>query len=266
VAPASSHEYIDDVRAYYDDVTPLVLRHVGRTYQAGLFRVNVPDEGDPYRANNLYMALRAGIRPQDRVLDAGCGWGGPAIDIATHLPAVHIDGVTLSPVQADTARSLIRAAGVDDRVSVHVGDYHALPFSQASFDVAVFFESISYAYDLDAVSREVARVLRPGGRVYFKDIFARAGELSDQERRELDLVNELYHCRLPTREALAAALERAGFAAVTQRDLRGVVTTDECARAMLDGRGQLNEFGRRHHADFRVLPAAFGEVRAHLPG
>lgn len=157
-----------DVQAYWDGAHDAYLAHVGTTFQAGRIAC-----GSSMRESNLWLARSAGLATGDRVLDAGCGVCGPAIDMARAIPGLGIVGITLSARQAGTAVELIDRAGVCDRVHVVHGNYHALPFADGSFDAVLFLESLGYASALAPLFAGIHRVLRPGGTLYVKDVFRR---------------------------------------------------------------------------------------------
>ncbi|MGI8855636.1 MAG: class I SAM-dependent methyltransferase, partial [Thermomicrobiales bacterium] len=75
------------------------------------------------------------LRPGERLLDIGCGWGGLAI-FAAERYGVEATGVTLSVRQAELAKERIAAAGLTDRVSIVLDDYRNLP-SGMPFDKIV---------------------------------------------------------------------------------------------------------------------------------
>jgi SAM-dependent methyltransferase len=91
-----------------------------------------------------------------RVLEVGCGWGELAEWLARDTGA-EVVAVDLSPRMVELARS----RGVDARVA----DVQALPFDDETFDVAVAAWMLYHVADLDRGLRELARVLRPGGRL-----------------------------------------------------------------------------------------------------
>ena len=107
--------------------------------------------------------------------------GGPAIAIASHID-VEIVGVTVSHRQVEIARGLVNEAGLSDRVTVMFADYESLPFTAASFDQVVFFESTGYSIDKAQLMAEAYRVVRPGGRVYVKDVVVKDDDLTPAER------------------------------------------------------------------------------------
>ena len=81
-----TEEVINQIRNYYDSLGEIIVKDVGKTYQAG----TLVSAKDPYRDTNLYLAERAGIKAGMKILDAGCGACGPAIDIAQHFPDTQI--------------------------------------------------------------------------------------------------------------------------------------------------------------------------------
>jgi cyclopropane-fatty-acyl-phospholipid synthase len=71
------------------------------------------------------------LRPGQRLLDVGCGWGGMALHAAAHY-GVRVIGVTLSKSQADWGRAAVEAAGLADRAEIRFGDYRDVP--ETGFD------------------------------------------------------------------------------------------------------------------------------------
>ena len=97
----------------------------------------------------------AEVRPA-RVLEVGCGPGEAAERIGHELGAevVAVDA-------SERMVELARGRGVDARV----GDVQALPFGDGAFDCALAAWVLFHAADLDGALAELARVLRPGGRL-----------------------------------------------------------------------------------------------------
>lgn len=105
-----------------------------------------------------------GLRKEEHVLDAGCGAGAEATQIADEY-GVRVTGVTISPVGRDIAHARAEDKGLADRVTFSVGDYHELDFPDDHFDAAIAIEALMHATDLNKALLEIRRVLRPGGRV-----------------------------------------------------------------------------------------------------
>ncbi len=122
-------------------------------------------------------------RGDEHVLDVGCGHGLLLIEAAKHLTtgrAVGIDIWSQKDQWHNSAEATLdnaARAGVADRVDVQEGDARALPFDDAQFDVVTSSLVIHNISDRDERARaigEMARVLRPGGRVIIVDIAATA--------------------------------------------------------------------------------------------
>jgi len=141
-----------------------------RSHRAALLRLNA------------VLAQRAEITAGQRVLDAGCGWGGSSIWLARERDARCV-GVTLETAQAGVGRMMARRRKVADKTDFALGDFGCLPFADASFDVVWAVESVCHARDKRAFLAEAMRVLAPGGRLVLADFFRRDRNLpADQER------------------------------------------------------------------------------------
>jgi cyclopropane fatty-acyl-phospholipid synthase-like methyltransferase len=254
---------LSEVRRFYDRWTPVLVEAAGTTLQAGLVKRSDEAPVEPGTSSG-YLAELAGVRPGDHVLDAGCGVGGPAMAIARAVPGVVIDGVTVSEVQAGMARTLIAAAGLSDRVRVHVADFHRLPFPDASFDVALYFEVTGYSPDRAALYRESARVLRSGGTVYVKDTFCREEPLTERQRQAMAASDRLWaSAPSPTLSETEQAMRAAGFVDVRVRQYP-FIDREHFYEAMVarDGGGiRLNAFGKAF-LRFWEVPVVFGEATA----
>ena len=245
-----------------------MVEAAGATLQGGLVKRSADAFVDP-ETSTLYLAELAGVAPGDRILDAGCGVGGPALAIAGALPDVVIDGVTVSEVQAKMARGRIAAANLDDRVRVHLADFHRLPFSDESFDVALYLEVTGYSPDRTALYRESARILRPGGTVYVKDLFRQEDPLTVGQRRSMAIFDKLWCCvRSPTLSETAHAMQAAGLVDVQTRQYP-FVDMEHYYESMVsrdDGGIRLNAFGRAFFHVAPDLPVLFGEAKARKRG
>ncbi len=110
------------------------------------------------------IALVDGLGPRDgeRVLDVATGTGMVAAELRRRADC-SVVGLDQSPAMLAAARA--RFAGQEQRVELLEGDAQALPFRDASFDALTFTYLLRYVEDPAAIVRELARVLRPGGRI-----------------------------------------------------------------------------------------------------
>lgn len=133
-----------------------------------------------------------------RVLDLGCGVGGGVHYLLEHFDGpLHATGITLSPTQVDRARGEAEARGFDpNRYSFLEGNFHRLPDLEP-VDVAFAIESFALSERPDDVLGQIARVLRPGGRLVLIDDFFREPpsdrHTSMRQNRWIQTVREGWH-------------------------------------------------------------------------
>ncbi len=101
------------------------------------------------------------LKPGDRLLDIGCGWGGLICHAAEHY-GVTAHGVTLSDAQIELARERIAAKGLEDRVTVEIRDYAELSGSYDKIASVGMYEHIGIA-NIDTYFKKVRGLLAPDG-------------------------------------------------------------------------------------------------------
>jgi sarcosine/dimethylglycine N-methyltransferase len=155
------------------------------------------------------------ITPDDVVLDAGSGIGGPARYIAERSRC-HVVTVDLTEEYCQTARWLNRLAGLDDRISVRQADVTDLPFEDATFTV-VFSQHVQMnVADKALLYGEAHRVLADGGQLALWDIVA--GEDGEPDF-PVPWADRPEYSHLTTPDRLRTALETAGFQIEQWNDL-----------------------------------------------
>jgi sterol 24-C-methyltransferase len=108
-----------------------------------------------------YLAHRINIQEGQKVIDVGCGIGGPARAIARFTGA-NITGVNLNPYQIRQARQFTQEAGLGYQVNFVNENFLHMPFEDNTFDAGYAIEATCYSPNLVDVYREVFRVLKPG--------------------------------------------------------------------------------------------------------
>jgi len=175
------------------------------------------------------LAAEGAVRPADKVLDACCGTGDLAL--AAERCGGTVTGVDFSE------RMLVRARAKSSTVDWVLADVTALPFADGSFDAVTVGFGIRNVPDLEAGLAELARVLRPGGRLACLEITRPNGVLRPFFRLWFDGLVPLAGKVLPGGRAytylpasvrrfpgppdLAAALGRAGFDGVGWKFMGG---------------------------------------------
>jgi len=140
--------------------------------------VETLDEAQTAKLDLVCRKLR--LKPGERFLDIGCGWGALAMHAARHY-GVRATGITLSEEQASLARRRIVGNGLSDRVEIEVRDYRTL--DGALFDKIASVGMVEHVglARLPEYFAVAFRVLKPGGLFLNHGIIS----LEDTQRRRL---------------------------------------------------------------------------------
>ncbi len=126
----------------------------------------------------------ASLRPGETVVDLGCGGGFDVLLAAAKVgPTGMVMGIDMTPDMLDLAGRNAANAGAAN-VEFHQGKIDSLPLASASVDCVISNCVMNLAADKPAVFREIARVLKPGGRLAASDI-ALTRQLPDEVRDDL---------------------------------------------------------------------------------
>ena len=142
--------------------------------------------GESYHPGGLDLTRRLldllACAPGQVLLDVASGRGATALMAAAEYGA-HVTGVDLAPANVALATGAAAARGLEQQARFHLGDAEALPVADASFDLVVCECALCTFPDKATATRELARVLRPGGRLGLTDITA------DRERLPPELAS-----------------------------------------------------------------------------
>jgi len=120
------------------------------------------------------LSAHMDLRPNLRLLDVGCGIGGPARYFASQH-GCKVTGIDLTEEFVQVAGSLTRRSKLDHLAEFHHASALALPFEPATFDRAYMIHVGMNIADKAGLCREVRRVLKPGGLFTIFDIMRSAG-------------------------------------------------------------------------------------------
>ena len=123
------------------------------------------------REATLELAQVSGIRAKADILDVGGGIGGTARTLAS-LFACHVTVLDITDDFCVVGRNLTAATGLTERVHFQTGSALGMPFPDAWFDFVVTQHSTMNIDDKETLYREIARVLRPGGRLAMHEVVA----------------------------------------------------------------------------------------------
>jgi cyclopropane-fatty-acyl-phospholipid synthase len=169
--------------AYHYDVSNAFYRlflDERMVYSCGYF-TDWGNDIDQAQADKLDMICRKlRLKPGDRFLDIGCGWGALVIHAAKNY-GVTAHGVTLSENQLSLARERIAEAGLADRITLDLTDFSQLDGDYDKIASIGMFEHVGLD-NHEAYFKAVARLLRPRG-LYLHHAIARRGKADDRTFR-----------------------------------------------------------------------------------
>ena len=153
----------------YFEGTRWDYRHLWRSEKTGALHFGYYDADtrghvEAVRRMTGHLAGLAGISATDRVLDAGCGFGGCALWL-TRNRGCSVTGVNITPYQVAAARESAERAGVGDSVEFVGADVTDTGLPDGAFTVVWALESIVHVRDKGAFLHEAHRLLHPGGRL-----------------------------------------------------------------------------------------------------
>jgi cyclopropane fatty-acyl-phospholipid synthase-like methyltransferase len=252
------------VAGFYDDISGLMTELFGGSLHEGYW--DSPDDPATMAQASTrltdVLAAELEVGPGSTVLDIGSGTGAPAIRVARSTGA-DVVGITNSPVQVEQAVRSAQQAWVADRVTFRCEDATTLTSPSGSFDAVLMIESIFHLPDRLTALREVARVLRPGGRVVLTDVLERGTAVTT----DVAVGNLAEHSQSQGRPALVARpvaladypslLAEAGLYPVEVRDIteHTVARTLACLRQRIDADypSLIRTFGVRAVDQYRSL-------------
>jgi ubiquinone/menaquinone biosynthesis C-methylase UbiE len=149
-----------------------------------------------------------GARASERAVDLACGPGTLALQFAKKVRWVC--GVDLTPAMLVRARSTAASEGLGN-LGFTLGDALRLPIADGALDLAVTSYSLHHMPDAAGVIREMARVVRRGGRVGIIDIFVPENPRIAELNNRIEIVRDPSHTRTLSRSEFEGRVRDAGL-------------------------------------------------------
>jgi ubiquinone/menaquinone biosynthesis C-methylase UbiE len=150
-----------------------------------------------------------------RVLDIGCGVGGPACILAGKYGA-HVVATDLEPPLIERARLRAARLGLSDRIEFEVVSAGPITFENEAFDLVMSSGGVTQTADKLGIFQECLRVLKPGGSFSLYDWMKSEGEYSEDMRYWFEMEGLTYAMETPRGQQ--ATLLEAGFDEVSVMD------------------------------------------------
>ncbi len=209
---ARKAQYTTMINDYYDVVTDFYEHGWGQSFHFAARARRESFDASLARAEH-YLGLRLNLRPGMRVLDVGCGVGGPMRSIA-RFSGASIEGVNNNDYQLQKVRQHNEEAGLSHLCSAFKGDFMNLQVTDEFYDAAYEIEATCHAPDKTGAFSEVHRVLKPGALFAgyewcMTDAFDPADTTHQAIKREIETGDSLPD--IASIPETIQALEAAGF-------------------------------------------------------
>lgn len=241
-----------EVGRHYDQLDRFYREVWGEHVHHGLWRTGRETPEQATRALVEVVAARARLEPGMAVIDLGCGYGATSRLLARER-GVRVTGFTVSSAQFWYAQGQAQSEAEEANPCLLLRDWLDNEVPNASQDAVIAIESIEHMADKAAVFREIARVLRPGGRLVvcawtatshpafwqrrlLLDPIVREGRLASLDRED-DYVRWMSEAGLPVtaRDDVSPRVART-WTVCMRRFALGLVRRPAYARFLLDRR------------------------------
>ncbi|KAJ6846576.1 cycloartenol-C-24-methyltransferase 1 isoform X1 [Iris pallida] len=223
---ARKTNYSDMVNKYYDLATSFYEFGWGESFhfahsQLCPCRWQGESLRESIKRHEHFLALQLGLKSAMKVLDVGCGIGGPLREIA-RFSSTSITGLNNNEYQISRGEELNRIAGLSQTCNFVKADFMKMPFSDSTFDAIYAIEATCHAPDAVGCYKEIYRVLKPGQCfAAYEWCMTKHYDPKNQEHQklkaEIELGNGLPDVR--TTDQCLEALKLAGFEVVMEKDL-----------------------------------------------
>ncbi|CAN8240139.1 unnamed protein product [Cochlearia groenlandica] len=210
----------DFVDTFYNLVTDIYEWGWGQSFH---FSPSLPKISDK-DATRIHEELASDLiiaKPGHKILDVGCGVGGPMRAIASHSKA-NIVGITINEYQVNRAKLHNRKAGLDSLCDVVCGNFLNMPFDDNTFDGAYSIEATCHAPKLEEVYAEIYRVMKPGS-LFVSYEWVTTDKYREEEQGHVAVIQGIERGNalpgLRRYSDIAETAKRVGFEVVEEKDL-----------------------------------------------
>ncbi|KAJ9695820.1 hypothetical protein PVL29_011010 [Vitis rotundifolia] len=212
--------YTDMVNKYYDLATSFYEYGWGESFHFAS-RWKGESLRESIKRHEHFLAVQLGLKCGQKVLDVGCGIGGPLREIA-RFSDTSITGLNNNEYQITRGKELNRLAEVDKTCNFVLADFMKMPFLNDTFDAVFAIEATCHAPDVLDCYKEIYRVLKPGQcfAAYewcITDCFNPMNREHQRIKGEVELGNGLPDIRSVGQ--CLEALKLAGFEVLREKDV-----------------------------------------------
>ena len=247
--------YADMTNAFYDLVTDFYEYGWGQSFHFPTLRKGESLAQGIARYQH-FLALKLGLKPGHKVLDIGCGVGGPMREMAS-LSGAHVTGLNNNPYQIERSKRHTKEARLEHLIDHVHGDFMKLPFEDNTFDAIYEIEATCHAPDKVGCYSEMMRVLKPGGLFTgYEWCMTDAYEPNDPIHAQLKFAVEEGNSlpELAMTHEIAGYLEQAGFDVMETEDRAFACDAESPWYSPLDGSLTLKGF--KHSGVGRMFTSA----------
>ncbi|KAF7731571.1 Delta(24)-sterol C-methyltransferase [Apophysomyces ossiformis] len=210
--------------AFYDLVTDFYEYgwgqsfHFAKLYKGDTFEENI-------KRHESFLALKLGLKKGMRVLDVGCGVGGPLREIVKASGGAHVTGINNNAYQIERCRAYSAKYGLSSLTDFVKGDFTKMPMENNQYDAVFSLEATVHAPRLEMVYGEIYRVLKPGGRFACYE-WCTTDKYDDKDKTQAKVILGIEEgnsiSKLYSTAACLAAAKSVGFKVIEEEDMAKV--------------------------------------------
>jgi sterol 24-C-methyltransferase len=212
--------YTTLVNQYYDIATDFYEYGWGRSFHFAI-RAEGETLEQSIARHEHYLALKLGLRPGMKVLDIGCGVGGPMMEIA-RFSGANITGINNNAYQISRGQRYVKQNNLDEICRFQKADFLHQPFPDNSQDAVYAIEATCHSPSKVEIYSEIFRVLKPGALFAcyewcLTDKYDPSNPTHRYIKKQIEIGDGLPD--LDTTETTLKAVKEAGFEIIEAKDM-----------------------------------------------